>query len=405
MTTEVTTTEAIRVSLEIGEGPCDPTAAAAHVHDFISHMRAEEPRILGFPGNLAFDFSDLAGILGVLLNNVGDADSPDASDINTKAYEREVLRFLARISGGEPEDTYGYVTGSGTEGNLFGLHLGRRRLPDAPIYCSEAAHYGIQKIADLLRMELVQVPCGSDRGIDADALRAECRRRRGRGAVLVATVGTTMHGAIDDVASCAEAAAVAGATHIHVDAASGGIAATFAPFRLRWGFDAGADSVAISGHKLIGSPVPCGIAMARRELVAAWPAGEYTGATDSTLSCSRSGLAALLLWYGLCRRGRRGLEAEIRRALEVAAHAERRLAELARHPWRHPASLTVVFDRPSAAVCAKWHLPTEGGLAHLIAVPHVTTEAVDDLCRDLEEDTDNATRRRRSHARNARSLA
>ena len=33
-----------------------------------------------------------------------------------------------------------------------------------------------------------------------------------------------------------------------------------------WNFAAGIDSIAISGHKMIGSPLPCGVALARKAL-------------------------------------------------------------------------------------------------------------------------------------------
>ena len=34
-----------------------------------------------------------------------------------------------------------------------------------------------------------------------------------------------------------------------------------------FGFDAGVDSIAVSGHKFIGSPMPCGVVLARRRHV------------------------------------------------------------------------------------------------------------------------------------------
>jgi histidine decarboxylase len=369
--------------LEIGDRPHEPRADANQLRLFLSQARAEATHVLGFPGNLDFDYSDLPGALGVLLNNVGDPLSSDASDIHSKVYEREVIRFLTRLANGDPEDTYGYVTSGGSEANLFGLLLGRRRLPHAPIYCNEDAHYGIRKAAELLRMKVVPVPRGTDGGIDIEALHQACSSRRSRGAIVVVTLGTTMLGAIDDLSGVRDAAAPAGPVYVHVDGALGGLVAAFAPSRPHWGFDADADSVMISGHKLIGMPMPCGVVMAREEHVAAAQGGEYTGATDSTLGCSRSGLAALLLWRALRQRGRDGLQAQVLSALDVAAYAERRLAESGRRPWRHPASITVVFDRPSPEVCAKWHLCTEGTRAHIVTVPHVTQSAVDELCCDM----------------------
>ncbi|MEU8877258.1 pyridoxal-dependent decarboxylase [Streptomyces javensis] len=171
---------------------------------------------------------------------------------------------------------------------------------------------------------------------------------------------------------------------MHVDGALGALVAAFAPNPPAWGFDAGADTLAISGHKLIGVPMPCGVVLARDHLVPSpGAAGEYLGASDATLACSRDALAAVFLWYALRRLGRDGLAVRVARCLSVAAYAEHRIAALGRRSLRNPASLTVVFDRPAPHVCRRWHLAVEGHLAHLVAMPHVTRETVDRLLGDL----------------------
>ncbi|WP_228000513.1 hypothetical protein [Nocardia australiensis] len=43
-----------------------------HLDTFIDGMRAEEPYVVGFPGNLEFRFARLAGLLDIFVNNVGD---------------------------------------------------------------------------------------------------------------------------------------------------------------------------------------------------------------------------------------------------------------------------------------------------------------------------------------------
>ena len=40
--------------------------------------------------------------------------------------------------------------------------------------------------------------------------------------------------------------------------------------RPAWDFEDGADSIAISGHKFIGAPIPCGTVLARRKSARAW---------------------------------------------------------------------------------------------------------------------------------------
>ena len=40
-----------------------------------------------------------------------------------------------------------------------------------------------------------------------------------------------------------------------------------------FGFDRGADSIAVSGHKQLGTPIPCGVVCTKREHMLRWAAG------------------------------------------------------------------------------------------------------------------------------------
>jgi histidine decarboxylase len=378
-------------ALLIGELPADPEADTAHLLGLAERMRAEGLRVLGFPGNLSFDYSALAPLLSVLFNNVGDPSSPDASNMHAKAYEQAVLRYFAEIAGARMEDTYGYMTSGGSEGVLFGLATARRRLPHAYVYASDQAHYSVPKAAALLGMKLLTIPSSPDGTMDPDALRAAAFVRRrldshgghGPGAIVLASIGTTMRGAVDDVVALREAASAAGEVYVHADAASGGIIAAYAPTRPHWNFRHGVDSLSISGHKIVGCPVPCGVVLARRELVPDAETAEYLRASDRTLGCSRSGLAALLMWAALRRLGHAGMRQHILRCLEVAEYASEQLAKAGANPSRFPGSLTVCFDRPAKSIVDKWHLACQGDTAHIITVGHVSPAAVDELSRDL----------------------
>ena len=47
--------------------------------------------------------------------------------------------------------------------------------------------------------------------------------------------------------------------------------------------------MAISGHKMIGSPLPCGVALTRRDYVSRIARSiEYVGVLDTTLTGSRN---------------------------------------------------------------------------------------------------------------------
>ena len=118
-----------------------------------------------------------------------------------------------------------------------------------------------------------------------------------------------------------------------------------------FGFDAGIDSVSISGHKLIGAPLPCGIVLTRKHLVETLGrAVELVGVNDTTLSGSRNGLTPLMLWYAINRHGEDGWRETVHGMLNTAEYAVKRFNEHGINAWRHRNSPTVVFDRPSQEV-------------------------------------------------------
>ncbi|MEU3059391.1 histidine decarboxylase [Streptomyces subrutilus] len=371
--------------------PDDPTGSAsgsdqdlALLKDVAAQMLGERDHMLGFPVNLDFDYRPLADFLHVHGNNVGAPDAESEYHLHTKTFERAVVSFFARLAG-DP-DAFGYVTTGGTEGNLFGCYLGRERFPDAVLYASRTTHYSLPKIARLLRMDYEAVEVGADGAMDLGALRGRHRAHPGRPAVVVATIGTTTGGAEDDLAGIRGALADAGTdeVHLHSDAAFGGLIAALAPEPRPWAFESGADSLAVSGHKMLGAPFPCGIVLARPDQVETIRRpGIAVGSDDDTITGSRDAFTPLLLWYELRRLGRTGLKRRVGHCLATAQYAERRLREEGLHPERAPGSNTVLFDAPPAAVCARWNLLTVGDRAHLIAMPHVTGEHIDRLCADL----------------------
>ena len=71
-------------------------------------------------------------------------------------------------------------------------------------------------------------------------------------------------------------------------------------------------------------------------------------------------------------------------SLEVAAYAEQRFKDIGIAAWRNPQALTVVFPQPPEAVCHKWQLATANGFSHIICMPHVRREQIDELVADIE---------------------
>jgi histidine decarboxylase len=349
-------------------------------------IQTEAERFLGYPCNEVFDYSSLFRFLKYPLNNVGDPYLPSNYHLNTHNFECEVLEIFRILTEATAQETWGYVTNGGTEGNHYGLFLARELLPEGLVYYSQDAHYSIDKILRCLNLRSIMIRSHSDGRMDLDDLRETLRIHRHLHPIVCATIGTTMKGAVDDIAGIQNIFKdlAIHRHYIHADAALGGMILPFVDNPPPWNFQAGIDSIAISGHKMVGSPIPCGVVLAKKSNVDRIAQSvEYIGTLDTTLSGSRNGLTPLFLWYAFHTVGIEGFKRIIPACLEVADYAISQLNKIDRHAWRYPYSNTVVFDRPSPEVTRYWQLACQGNLSHLIAMPHVTKTQIDQLVADI----------------------
>jgi histidine decarboxylase len=350
------------------------------------NIQIEAERFLGYPCNEVFDYSPLWRFLKYPLNNVGDPYLPSNYHLNTHAFECEVLDIFRTLTEATTQETWGYVTNGGTEGNHYGLFLARELLPGGLVYYSQDAHYSIDKILRCLNLRSIMIRSHSDGSMDLEDLRETLRIHRDLPPIVCATIGTTMKGAVDDIAGINKIFKdlAIHRHYLHADAALGGMILPFVDNPPAWNFKAGIDSIAISGHKMIGSPIPCGVVLAKKSNIDRIAQSvEYIGTLDTTLSGSRNGLTPLFLWYAFQTVGIEGFKQIIPACLAVADYAIAQLNKIDRHAWRYPYANTVVFDRPTPEVTRYWQLACQGNLSHLIAMPHVTKTQIDRLVADI----------------------
>ncbi|MGR6320918.1 histidine decarboxylase [Micromonospora soli] len=378
----------------------DPEELLAELATLRSAVAAGRQTHVGFPVATDIDYSPLAPLFGSLLNNIGDPWTDPAGANHTKRYEREVLGWFADLFQAPVDDRWGYLTSGGTEGNLYALRLARARFPKGLVYHSADAHYSLPKCLDLLGMDSVVVRTDERGEIDYDDLAGVLDQHRDRPAIVVATCGTTMTEAADDVPRIRRLLTRAAIRHhLHVDGALAGVPLALADGRTSLRLNSTADSVSISGYKFLGTPVPCGVVLTRRTLQQQLgQAANYTATVDTTISGSRSGHPAVLLWYAIRSLGRRGLRERADRARELAAYAVDRLNEAGWPAWRHDHAFTVVFPTPPAAVTAKWVLASSAGRSHLICMPGVSKEVIDEFVADLADAVDPRPRQRKRRA-------
>jgi len=367
---------------EAGAGGPPPLSAAdqSRIEALRRELAEGVTRFAGYPVNAVFDYRELDELLRIPLNNVGDPWSESLFGLNTHVFEREVVEWFARLTRAPAGESWGYVTSGGTEGNLYGIFLGRELYPEGMVYYSEDTHYSVAKVLRMLHVRNLMVRSEPDGRIDLRDLQETLNLHRDVPPILFLNAGTTMKGAVDDLRGIRQILKnLAIRDHyIHVDAALSGMILPFVSSPDAFDFQDGAHSLSISGHKFIGSPLPCGVVLARRRIVDRIARNvEYIGSLDTTVLGSRNGLTPVYLWYAIHRWGEAGFRTQVEQCLETAEYAVQRFAAAGIKAWRHRHSVTVVFPRPPDAVARRWHLAVHEDIGHLITMQHVTRAMVD----------------------------
>ncbi|MFF5085331.1 histidine decarboxylase [Actinoplanes sp. NPDC000266] len=367
----------------LATSPAAPPAALEARLAGLCARAATAPGNIGFPAATDLDYQPLAPLLAHLLNNVGDPQNDPQYPGHTMDLERDVLAFFADLFHA-PAGHGGYVTTGGTEGNLYALLQARTALPGAAVYYSSETHYSVPKACHLLALPAVPVAATATGGIDYTDLTRKAAQAPQRRAVVVANIGTTMSEAVDDVHrihAALDTARISG-RYVHSDAALAGI--PLASLDGRPGFDLadGADSISISGHKFLGTPLVCGVVLARRRASNA-PAVPYIASRDTTITGSRNGLSAAMLWYAIQRLGADGMAARAHAARELAGYAVRRLGAVGWPAWRNAGAMTVMLQPLPPELRQRWPLPAAGQWSHLICMPGVRRARIDALADDL----------------------
>jgi histidine decarboxylase len=94
-----------------------------------------------------------------------------------------------------------------------------------------------------------------------------------------------------------------------------------------------------------------------------------------------------MMWYALASNGEDGFRKLVTGMLDTAEYAVTLFNQHGIPAWRHRNSVTVVFPRPSPEVLAKWQMAPEALEAHIITMPHVTRQMVDELVEDCARES------------------
>ncbi len=346
---------------------------------------------LGYPYNLDFAVDGIGQFAGFLVNNLGDPYVGSRYATEACDLEREVVAWFTELwDCPRPDDFWGAVVASGTEGNIWALYLARETHPTGILLYSQHSHYSIPKAARILRMEAACVECEPNGELSLAAFARAAAQHHGRPIIAALNCGTTFKGAHDDIAAALSVLDRSGhgrnRRFVHIDGALNAMVLPFdatAPLSIKPSLRLAIDSISVSGHKMVGTPMPCGVLVALRNHVRRIASSiSYLGTCDSTLMGSRNGHAVLALWHRINTHGWKGYADDVAACLERARKLHDVLAAEAVPVLRNRHAITVVFPEPHQRIVAKYQLACHEKLAHAIVMPNVTARLIERFAAD-----------------------
>ncbi|WP_128330190.1 aminotransferase class V-fold PLP-dependent enzyme [Apibacter sp. HY039] len=264
---------------------------------------------LGIQVNLSeINVSDkMVARLNYLTNNLGDCYLEEDCPLpNTMDEERQAVEKVAHVLDLTKEECWGYVGEGSSLGNLQGMWMGSLIVDNATFVFSDSAHYSIFKFAASLKFNKVKVIKSHLNGeIDLEDLDQQIEKNEK--VVMVLTAGTTMTSAYDPVEDCLNILKSKSCEfYFHLDAALGGM---IVPFLSEQQFPSKNDftfknkdisSMTVSMHKVLGSPMPANIFLARQQVVKdfknkANTISYFNNMDDITVYGSRDGFRASVI--------------------------------------------------------------------------------------------------------------
>lgn len=343
----------------------------------------------GYPYNLSYNYEEIFRFMKYSINNLGDPYIESNYGIHSRIFERSVINFFAELWNIKKNDYWGYVTTCGTEGNLHGMLLAKEKLKDGIIFTSRETHYSIFKAANYynLKTNIIRSDCMGE--IDYDHFKEQIIINKERNIIININIGTTVKGAIDNIEKICNILKNNEISrdkfYIHCDGALFALMIPFIKDTPQLSFDYPIDSVSVSGHKMLGCPMPCGVIVTRKENINRLANRiDYLNSVDTTIMGSRNGQTSLYLWYGLRKKGYEGIKKEVLDSINKAKYMNKKMKEKNILAFINNNSSTVIFEKPnSTEFIKKWQLACESDIAHVIVMPNITENKIDKFINEF----------------------
>ncbi len=278
-------------------------------------------------------------------------------------------------------------------------------------YTKDHTHYSIPKIAEILRLNIRPISPNSDGSMNLANFKKELILHRGAhpfsSVIVIANIGTTITGAIDDVPGIKkilDESKPKPTYTIHLDGAlTGFVMPIIKPFGdIDNYFDAlGVNTLAFSAHKYPGLSQPCGVILARQSFFEkafekTERSVEYVGnILDVTITGSRSGLNVLMFYNALhalgLHKNNNKLAQMVNDNLKSARYLYDELVKLyGPDKVSYLYHFNVIFPKPSMDLAKKYQLMITGDRATICVLTNVTKELIDLFIHELQLEKERA---------------
>ena len=384
-----------KVNMEIEEKLINVTKKIyERVDHCIGYPVCQYPNITGFG-----EWYAKTGLCDLTTDNVGNPFDDEQLLLNTTLIEREVILSYASLYGVPKGQEWGFVTNSGTDGNMHGIYFGAKKLQKETgmlpiVYISKEAHYSAARICDVQNLETRMIDYDKQGRMDPESFRQNLDPTKP--ALVVFAMGSTFMGATDnqqEINKILNEKKPIG-VYRHVDGALFGGYLPFTKYKDLVNMEKqGYDSIAISGHKFFGIDEPCGLFISRKEVIEAQQSFKvaYLNNDMPLISCSRSALSPLKFYWVLKHVGFDNYAKQAEEMLENTQYLQDKLDEISYPAWHLQYSNTVFFKRPPEWIRLKYCLANGyiqdygGELSHVVVMQHVNKNIIDEFVADLQK--------------------
>ena len=303
----------------------------------------------------------------------------------TAGLEEELISDISELM--HLKGGWGQVLGGGTEANITAMWIARNLSGKKKILAPESAHFSMKKAADLLGMELVDVPLDDAYRMDVSALE---KMMSDDVAAVMAVAGSTELGVVDPIDEIGD---VAGDIFFHVDAAFGGMVLPFLEemdmWRGDWDFRVkGVDSLSVDIHKMGMAPVPSGILLLKERNytdVISVESPYLTTKRNIGLAGTRPSGAVAGAYAVVKATGKQGYRKIVRDCMENTGYLVEKMAELGLEPVIEPVMNVAAFRTDEAMRIRDemdgkgWKISTVRSpkAIRIVVMPYVAKEVID----------------------------